>query len=407
MSAHTVVDGVIQRLSVSSIEKFDERTTWGCEARWWFRYVLRAPEPQTTAQGKGQEIHAQIEHYLKTGQDVLGPIARVGKHAIPEPGPDLMVEQEISGDELTALEIPLIGKIDLVNTRDGLEILDWKTTSDIARNAKTPKQLRTSTQMLGYAKWALNRFPEAESVRLSHGYFQTSGPKAFEKVTCEVDRKTVTIGWSKVESELVARMVEVAKKQEPQSVKGNLNACKVGRSWCPYIQQCPHANPLLQLIQGPTNMPSLLDRFAVDPASVLAPDAPKSDPKLAADPVPGFTSLKVGGEGAGINAPVPVTPPAPELKLEPALPDTPPKKTRKTKIKDESKTPDIVTTVATVEVKRIVIRHGATLNMGNYQSAKVEVEMEAEGCDREALSLKVREALAAECAVYAAPKEKA
>nr|WP_323395778.1 hypothetical protein [Myxococcus guangdongensis] len=47
--------------------------------------MLRLPEPTTEAQQVGTEGHAQLEHFLSTGEDVLGAFATAGAHLLPTP----------------------------------------------------------------------------------------------------------------------------------------------------------------------------------------------------------------------------------------------------------------------------------------------------------------------------------
>src|SRR5262245_20336800 len=87
-----VADGKIRYLSVSSITAFDEKSFGGCERRWWYRYIAKVKEPPTKVQKLGTQVHAQIEHYLRTGEDVLGDLARSGARFLPRPGKDLYLE---------------------------------------------------------------------------------------------------------------------------------------------------------------------------------------------------------------------------------------------------------------------------------------------------------------------------
>jgi hypothetical protein len=411
--AHSVENGIIKRLSVSQVEKFDPTTPFGCNRRWWLRYVARLPEPQDASQELGEQVHAQIEHYLKTGEDGLGPIARAGKHLMPAPGPDLIIEHSIGGTELTALGIPFSGRIDLLNPRETpLEVLDWKTSSDIARYAKTPGQLRTSTQMVGYAKWAFGR-TASEQLRLSHVYFQTRGRRAAEKITCTVDRETVTLAWRSVET-IVGAMVEVARETESSKVEPNWNACTMGKG-CPYSTHCPRSDLLSSLLDrfktpADSTQKPVTQEVKAEPAKsviqghnlqvgmktstgatitkdlgaghyeVLPPDAPKSDPALAADPVEGFSPVPPP------NKPEVLAQPAPEPKKRgrprkmPEIVDesTPAPPTPAVEQPREcAKTCDPAEKVASVSLYRMTIRHGGTFNLGNYQSGRVEVELEA------------------------------
>ena len=73
---------ILERVSVSQIASFDPTQPAGCPRRWWFRYVAGKPEPETASKSKGKDFHTSIEHYLKTGEDVLSPEVRAGKHLI-------------------------------------------------------------------------------------------------------------------------------------------------------------------------------------------------------------------------------------------------------------------------------------------------------------------------------------
>src|SRR5258708_3501232 len=126
MSEHSVEGGKIKRLSVSQIETFDPITPFGCNRRWWFKYVAHMPDPGSAATGLGTQVHAEIERYLKTGENCLGKIALEGKHLIDAIKPHaLLVEHEMKPGELDLLGIPFAGKIDVV-CDNGL--VDWKTS---------------------------------------------------------------------------------------------------------------------------------------------------------------------------------------------------------------------------------------------------------------------------------------
>jgi hypothetical protein len=156
---------------------------------------------------------------------------------------------------------------------------------------------------------------------------------------------------------------------------------------------------------------SLLDRFKTpaptpapaDTYEVLPPDAPKSDPALAADPVEGWSPVPpprietLAAQATQANA-----------AIDEAVADSKRKRRRKMpEIVDEStagasqpKT-DPAAKAVNVSLHRMVIRHGGTFNLGNYQSAKVEVEFEASVSGdpqeaREVLSALVRKAFEAE-----------
>src|SRR3990167_1922896 len=133
-----VVNHKLRYLSASAISAFDPEQTGGCPRRWYFEKILGKKAPPSKAQDTGTEVHAQIQHYLVTGENVLGAIALQGKKFLPQPGKDLIVEQDF-GDwktalaardlileglrsnpedhTLTARTIPIVGAIDLRHRR--------------------------------------------------------------------------------------------------------------------------------------------------------------------------------------------------------------------------------------------------------------------------------------------------
>lgn len=87
-----IVEGRIRYLSVSQLEAYDSEVYGGCARRWHFRYVQGVKEKKRVFQELGSKVHEQIEHYLRTGEDVLGELARAGKRFMPRPGSDLLLE---------------------------------------------------------------------------------------------------------------------------------------------------------------------------------------------------------------------------------------------------------------------------------------------------------------------------
>jgi hypothetical protein len=280
-----VVDGFVRRTSVSALMSFDPESYAGCPRRWWWQRVAGKKEPETKAQGEGKLGHAQNETYLKTGQDVLGPIARAGKHLMPVPGPDLAVEAQFGDlgralelremmrnsvdprdedqllDEmreaagLTAGAIPLDGYIDLKHSRGEwidnagalrpedpslgrvVEVIDHKFTSNIAYG-KSPGELAESIQMAGYANYIFNIDPNADHTRISHIYYQTRGPKAAKKVTAILSRNAAREKWRRVD-QLAVYMEEVARATSFEQVEAQPKSCNSFKEGCPHRSYCP------------------------------------------------------------------------------------------------------------------------------------------------------------------------
>jgi hypothetical protein len=305
-----VENGIIRYTSVSQIQKFDTEEPGGCNRMWHIEKVSRvAKARQTASLTAGIELHAQVEHYLKTGEMVLGSIARMGRHFIPAPLTEeagIKVEQSFGDkalvdrfDEWRIInasvmthragpiapparsdnliidgDVPVIGYIDLVNGRDywlnnegerrpmqpdEVELCDWKTTKSIAEYAKGPGALMHSTQMIGYAEWAARSFPAMKLFRLSHGYFQKS-PKEALKTTVQIPLDKVRGGWYKIEQTMRA-MKDVARESDYKKVDPNWKACGA-YGGCPHRLLCPRSpeQTIIDLFGKGKGM-SLLDRL--------------------------------------------------------------------------------------------------------------------------------------------------
>jgi hypothetical protein len=306
-----VQDGVIQYVSPSQLMQFSHDEYAGCHRRWWFRKVMKVPEPTTAQQSLGKKLHAEMEHYLRTGEDILGPIARAGKHFVPQPL-SVRVEHRFTKESRELLiqgkhnAYPVVGQIDVINPsgyfldNEGLEhqdppntveILDWKNTSSL-EYGKTGPQLGNTIQMITYGKWAGDQtfFVEEnehtfnfkpQNVRLSHGYFQTKGPKAAKKVSTILTLTTVKERWHSYTT-LIEGMEHAARIEDPKDVPANYASCGAFKG-CPYRAICPRPKELalIELFGG--NAMGLMDRLRS--VTNTAPDAPVTPPAVSTPPV--------------------------------------------------------------------------------------------------------------------------
>lgn len=299
----SVIAGVIQRLSVSQLKRHKL-----CPRAWFFQKVMRVPEPSTGAQQVGTEGHAQLEHFLVTGEDVLGTFARSGAHLLPTPGPDLLVEQPLNGEPpLTAGGIPFTGFIDLVDARrlasDGvLRITDHKFTSNVATNAASAEQLADADtepglQMVGYGAWALSqveRFPGLRTLELEHLYYQTRGQRLAASVVATVPAEHLAHEWqTKVEPQVEA-MKEHAQAARASDVPANYGPACGKYGGCPFMAKClTGENKTMSLRDKLLNKASesapltvaAVERNATELPAVLPPDAPAPTPAQTAPEV--------------------------------------------------------------------------------------------------------------------------
>ncbi len=276
---NAVENGEIQYLSVSQVTTANQ-----CLRKWFFEKVLRKRPPQTKSQGVGTALHEDIERYLKTGVNALGPLAMTGKHLLPEPGPDLWVEQPIDALGLTLDGIRFIGAMDLLHTRGinkgaseieevqdppgTAEVCDHKTTkgsrSDPYAYCKTPKELSTDIQMVGYGEVARRSIYGLEHIRLSHHYFFTAKPLPAVKKTILLPVEEIRETWESF-TPIVRSMRQVV-TSDVSDVPGNVNACDA-YGGCPHRTYCSLGNPLaalLSTVKENTSM-GLLDKVLNKP----------------------------------------------------------------------------------------------------------------------------------------------
>ncbi len=329
-----IVDGNIRYTSVSALQTFDPETYGGCPRRYFFKYVMKKPEPQTKAMAAGTEIHKQLEHYLLSGEDVLGPVARAGKHFLPRPGADLIVEKDF-GDETRALRlredrirsndsrldsvvaqtaglsvagIPLVGYIDVRHARGEYvdeegnlrrelpqygrvtEVVDHKSTSNLDY-AKTSAELADALQMVGYAN-VKTIIENSDSIRLSHISYQTRGAKAAKKATTIISAAVARRKWERVER-LAPAMSDVVRARRPEDVDVQLKSCNAYHPGCPHQSYCDRPQitilDVFQITKGESNMsaseslfdimkaPSAGTNGVVLPQNTLPPPLPMTD----------------------------------------------------------------------------------------------------------------------------------
>lgn len=281
-----IENGVVQVISPSMLDSFDASTPFGCERRGWFKYVAGLKEPQSDNMVLGEQLHSTLEKML-TGQPV-GEVPSIVETLVKQSASWIAgIEKRIVGVEapmpegFTVQGIPVSPRSRCDAVTDEPSIIDWKTTSDIEKYGKTPGQLAKNTQMLIYAR-AFH--PTAEKVILRHGQFQTKGKPLFRVSEVTLDRKTLDSNFESITIPLVEKIRQVARETEARAVTANRNACRM----CPHKGICPadKENPLMSIFAKFRQTPAAPTAPTSQP--ITPPDAPKSDPALAAKPVEGF-----------------------------------------------------------------------------------------------------------------------
>ena len=220
-----VKDGKLNRLSVSSISKFDVRSRGGCQRKWWFRYVERIEEPPSPVAQLGIDGHARLEAYFR-GQAVCLSDCEVPALALlPQPG---LARPEVTIEKLTLGGVPLVGSMDLVA---GGHVYDYKFQGRIKPFTEP------TIQMWGYLEelrlWnndLLSKFS------FTHIYIQRKEPWRAKADTKTFTGQEVAANWAALEP-MVDEIKQVASETNGAKVPCNKNAC-FAYGPCVYLQQC-------------------------------------------------------------------------------------------------------------------------------------------------------------------------
>jgi hypothetical protein len=422
------------------LDQMDPDAPFGCHRKHWF---VEGPLQLRGFSGNeatelGDLVHKGNESFLESGGTVnsLHPLALPGKDLIAAYIPRIIgVEHKFKGGIYTD-GIPYSGRIDLLaypseqDKADGVqaEVVDWKTTSSIEKWAKSHFEVRIATQPVIYGEWFYNVLAETDDpIRLSLVYFQTKGAAKCVPRSAVVTREHIAEQFVRVEK-LARTALDIAKETDINKVEPNLAVCDVAFG-CPFRSQCPRTPPdLFGLLKRKESkdMASLFDRFkAIQTTASGAPAAPPPPP--AEKPLPPPPEPKPAPVFEAVppprRAPEPLPPPvptapggpddapaAPPPALEkPRGPGRPPgaKNKPKPKFSDPAKftapasaEPAPVTVFATGEITEVTVGRSFTVNLGNYQSAKIEVAISARGMTAEELSVLVETELEKQLAPY-------
>lgn len=239
---------MIEQLSVSQVETFDDTQRGGCELRWWFD-AKGLKGDQKKSQVDGEALHAHLARYLKTGEPpkkrTLMSKAAMGaivKGELPKPGPDLLVEERFDGqdkfgpDGVTWLPldrantfwlggVPFDGFIDLAFRRgDVPEVWDHKTSTDIHANSKPASGLIKTVQMPVYVLSQIPYWPDAKRWRIVHHNVSRTGIDSLIRgATVDIDQ----VLERKAQIETVIERMKLASDASDQGdVKANTRSCE-------------------------------------------------------------------------------------------------------------------------------------------------------------------------------------
>lgn len=408
----SIVDGKIARLSVSQLGRFNPNEYGGCQAKWFYKYIHKIPDPPKAAQSFGIDGHKRFEDFYSTpGLDIFKhflPHDRAALGLLPKPADD--VKPEVQLTKLELLRIPFQGSKDLLQVTDTeVKVFDYKYQKQI-REFKEP-----NAQVWGYLQDEVLKyerdFYSFTHVHISSDLTKTPKAKAFTKrfAAREVERNWLQYGT------LVKEMQDVAAEPDINKVPVNEKAC-FAYGPCPYLAICHKNNKkeqelmsFLDTLSSITKEESSAVKIPEVPG-ILPPDAPvetKPGVPLGEDlpearvtapegpvEVVTFEKPKRGRPAGSKNRDAMPTAPSPQSVFEPqpSVPLVECAPVARTTFK---------------EADRIKVRHTLKIGLPNYSSAEVSLEIETEGglTSFKDLSDKVRSAVAEEAKRYAPEKK--
>lgn len=353
----------INYLSVSQLKSAAPWVEGGCHRKWYLKKVVGLPEPEKGSQALGKIVHAELEHYMLTGEDVLGPIARAALPYLPTPKLAFGIEHsitkankpEIVGARLTADGIPLVGFIDRIDghTRSP-KVVDYKTSKDPAKWAPpedaygecvalATTETAAGIQMVGYVVAEAPEFPFAEVFEQEHLYLHTKPTKADKDEGRDIVLRKAKITPERARAEwkaridpLAATLRQVAKAKTLDEVEPNWNACGAFGG-CAFeatciTNECRKKNP--QPENRPMSLADLLKNRRAKSAQPSNPNASATSDatQKALDAVPTSEIFKA------LETPAPE--PVPKIVPDDAPKSDPAKAAEPMPIPDAEKNPD-------------------------------------------------------------------
>lgn len=240
-----VIDGKLANVSATIIQGFRR-----CPRYWYYAEVSGLPKKaRKPGADLGTQCHNRMETWLKTGEDVRGPIERHG-HEMIEPflkwapfnGGPMLVEEKFK-----SLKTP--GGVTVNGSFDALlppgtarptyaTLLDHKFKKDLEKWATPSAELLVDEQFIVYGAYALSIYPEAEGVYFRHHNHQTNSRRN-KPVECEDTRAGVIAKFQELGKFIDTDMARCAQAIDANAVPAKYgNAC-YAFGGCDFERTCP------------------------------------------------------------------------------------------------------------------------------------------------------------------------
>jgi hypothetical protein len=210
-------DGSLRCVSATQVNTFQL-----CPLKWHFEKKEKLPrKPMGKGAALGDKCHKQLEHFLKTGEDVRGALVHVGDsmlepylYAAPFNGGLGLVEEALIPMLKTPAGIAISGFEDFYVPGTVPVIIDHKFKKELDKYADTEETLPNDPQQIIYTAHAvLCRDPTAPAAEFRLHHVQTEGPggRFPRAVSLRSTREDVLRRWGAMAKTIDTEMAEVAK----------------------------------------------------------------------------------------------------------------------------------------------------------------------------------------------------
>lgn len=380
------------KVSPTSLTTFDVDTSFGCKRKWWFKYVIKLPDPPGEGAILGDKLHKRIEAnepdpMLVPAREYIDEVHAGGWHL------------EVAIDDSKLLPgLRLVGRIDALNP-EKRTLRDWKTMKTL-QYAKPSMMLQKDMQMNLYAAAVAD---EGEDIIIEHISITTTAP--FQAL------RTFATSTPETRAVVLDKALALAEGMLQHKSISDVNETEADRSkcrFCAFKSNCPTGEKtvnLLSTILGakPAATAAPAAPAPVAPTGILPPEVKAAEPFQAVPPprstppMPKTTKKLVIQEAA----PEPVLPPPPVEAAPPvtqvdwfdprprqppveAAPAEAPKRGRGRPPGAKNKPKDIDTPGGSIglsavgedpalEVTSITVTRGATVQVVQFEPMRIEV----------------------------------
>lgn len=271
-------------LSATQIETFRL-----CRRKWAWNYIDGVTGEPNKFAGMGVLVHQVLAAWLAEGKapdpdTEEGRVATAALKHLPQPGPDLFIEQYLELNREAAL---YRGYSDLIyKGSDGVPVVhDHKTTLDF-KWAKTEDELRNDVQAPLYAMAAMEAF-DSQEVELRWAYLRTRGKPASKLIKIRLTKAEAEKAMVAIDATAVDIYAAYLAQKPARETEFNPGACDMFGG-CAYRELC-NLSPI-ERIKSLMEKETLAEKMKrrkeeqkkVDVAPINAPEAP---PESLPEPV--------------------------------------------------------------------------------------------------------------------------